>query len=565
MLSRSSGRAAAGLALLAGTVLSASGAFAADVTYERLVHPEDGNWLSNNRTYDAHRYSPLNEITTENVAGLKMAFAVPLTPHMPAGLGGGMHGTALVDDGIMYMVDGAGVVYRIDVSGGHRGYINWIMDPETDAEVGGIVNNRGVALLGDKVYSVTRDGYLTATDAATGEQLWQVATQQDPDEYFTMAPLAIDGKIVLGPAGDAPMRGRLEARSAEDGSALWTFWAIPGPGEPGHETWPQDSDVWQSGASSFWVTGSYDPDLNLLYYGVSNPTPFGDPKLRPGDNLYSSSTVALDGNTGAVKWYFQYTPNEQWDYDEIGTQLLYQVNGERRLSHFGRNGFYYTLDATNGQFIKATQYVDKVNWTAGIDPKTGKPVEYDPDLAAGGIQKYAIAPYGGDNAATEICPNIQGGNNHWPTAYSDRTHLAYGAAIEGCNAGQSLGDKQSGSVLSFDADGNIVKQVRTAYAPYGGALTTAGGLVFSSTVDGEFFAMNDETLDTLWSINLGSQIEAPPVTYSVGGKQYIALPVSGSGISALLGGGGYLTRGDDPNAASVANQQRTWTLYFFAL
>src|SRR5690606_11761163 len=134
---------------------------------------------------------------------------------------------------------------------------------------------------GDKVYSVTRDGYLTATDAATGEQLWQVATQQDPDEYFTMAPLAIDGKIVLGPAGDAPMRGRLEARSAEDGSALWTFWAIPGPGEPGHETWPQDSDVWQSGASSFWVTGSYDPDLNLLYYGVSNPTPFGDPKLRP--------------------------------------------------------------------------------------------------------------------------------------------------------------------------------------------------------------------------------------------------------------------------------------------
>ncbi len=245
---------------VAGLLASTSAVSAANVTYDRLVNPEDQNWLTNNRTYDGHRYSPLDEINTGNVGDLKLAFAIPLIPRMPAGLGGSLQGTPLVDDGTMYMTDGAGAVYSIDVTSGTRGYINWIMDPDTDPEIPGIQNNRGVALLGDTVYSVTRDGYLTATDAATGEMLWQAATQHDPDEYFTMAPLAIDGKIIMGPAGDAPMRGWLEARSAEDGSQLWQFWSIPGPGEPGHETWP-DTDIYLEGASSFWVTGTYDPDL----------------------------------------------------------------------------------------------------------------------------------------------------------------------------------------------------------------------------------------------------------------------------------------------------------------
>lgn len=169
-----------GVALLAGTVLTTAGtSFAADVTYERLLHPEAGNWLTHNLTYDSNRYSLLDEINTSNVGGLRMAFALPLAAHIPSGLGGGMQGTPLVDDGIMYMSDGVGEVYRIDVTSGHRGYINWIMNPETDPEIGGIQNNRGVALLGDKVYSVTRDGYLIATNAATGEVLWQAETQHD--------------------------------------------------------------------------------------------------------------------------------------------------------------------------------------------------------------------------------------------------------------------------------------------------------------------------------------------------------------------------------------------------
>ncbi len=553
--------------LAAGLLASTSAVSAATVTYDRLVHPEDANWLTNNRTYDGHRFSPLDQVNTSNVGDLHMAFAVPLIPTIPAGLGGGLQGTPLVNDGTMYMVDGAGAVYSIDVSSGRQGYINWIMNPDTDPEIPGIVNNRGVALLGDNVYSVTRDGYLTATDAGTGEMLWQVATQIDPDEYFTMAPLAIDGKIIMGPAGDAPMRGWLDARSADDGSQLWHWWAIPGPGEPGHETWP-NTDIYLEGGSSFWVTGTYDPDTNLLYYGVSNPTPFGDPTLRPGDNLYSQSTVALDGNTGQLQWYFQYTPNDQWDYDEIGTQMLVNADGQQRILHFGRNGFLYTLDATNGDFLTANQYVNVVNWTAGIDDKTGKPIEYNPDLGNTAPQTYAIAPFGGDVTAPVICPNIQGGVNFQPTAFSPLTNYTYGSALEACSetgAGFGLSDQATGTMVAGAPDGTVAVRSDIPFAPYGGTLATGGHLVFSSMVNGDFFAADDQTLQTLWSVNLGSPIEAPPMTYAVNGQQYVVIPVGTSNINSLFPNGGYLTRGDDPNAAALINEQRTWTLYFFAL
>ncbi|MCW5697154.1 MAG: PQQ-binding-like beta-propeller repeat protein [Bauldia sp.] len=561
------GKAALGTALLAGTILSvASSAASAQVTYDRLVNPEPDNWLTHNRTYDGNRYSPLDEITTDNVGDLDLAFSVSLIPQLYAGLGGGLQGTPLVDNGIMYFTDGMGVVYRIDVSSGDRGYINWIMDPGTDPEIPGIANNRGVALLGDTVYSVTRDGYLYATDAATGEVLWDAATQIDPDEYFTAAPLALENAIVLGPAGDAPMRGWIDARSPEDGSQLWHFWIIPGPGEPGGETWPADSDIYLSGASAIWTTGSYDPETNLIYWGTSNPTPFGDPDLRPGDNLYSSSLIVLDGDTGELEWYYQYTPNEQWDYDEIGSHQLYEVDGQLRVSHFGRNGFTYVLDATDGTFINGVQYVPEVTWTAGLDPKTGKPIEYDPALAAGGIQRYAHGAFAGDSQVSYFCPNIQGGVNFQPTTYSLRTGLHYGSGIEGCNGAPPDGsrDRQTGSILAMDQDGNLAGLLQIPTATYGGTVSTAGGLVFSSDVGGDFFAVDDETLEILWNVNLGSIIEAPPIVYGVDGKEFVAIPVGTSGINALLAAG-YAERGDDPNAASLANLQRTWTIYVFAL
>ncbi len=364
------------------------------------------------------------------------------------------------------------------------------------------------------------------------------------------------------------MPGRMEARSAEDGSLLWTFWTIPAPGEPGGDTWPAENDAYLTGASGLWTTGTYDPDTNLIYWGTANPTPFGDPTLRAGDNLYSSSLVVINADSGNLEWYFQYTPNEQLDYDEVGSHQLYSVDGEKRIGHFGRNGFTYVLAASDGQFLNAVQYVNEVTWTAGIDPKTGMPIEYNPDLAAGGIQTYALGAFAGEGAAPVFCPNIQGGVNHEPTSYSQRTGWTYGASIEGCwltGEGGGPSERTTGAVVAMDQAGEVAAKLETSFAQYGGTLSTAGGIVFSSSVDGEFFAMGDEMLEVLWTVNLGSAIEAPPISYSVNGKQYIAVPVGTSNINALFSGGGYPGRGDDPNAVSVANFQRTWTLYFLAL
>ncbi|MCW5697675.1 MAG: PQQ-binding-like beta-propeller repeat protein [Bauldia sp.] len=554
------------LVLLAGTAFSTGAS--AQVTYDRLLNPEPENWLMNNRTYDAHRYAPLDEINTGNVAGLKMVFAVPLIPRPVPGFGGGLQATPVVDNGIMYMTDATGALYRIDVSSGDHGYINWIMDPETDPETDGIVNNRGAALWGDGVFTITRDGYLTFTNAATGEVQWDVATERDPegDDYFTLAPMALDDRIVFGPAADAPNRGWIEARSTTDGSEIWHFWVIPGPGEPGGETWPADSDIYLSGCSGLWTTGTFDAESNLIYWGTANPCPFGDPDLRPGDNLYSSALVVLNADTGALEWYFQYTPNEQWDYDEIGShQLINDDSGRAVIQHFGRNGFNYILDAATGEFINGVQYVDELDWTAGLDPKTGMPVEYDPALRDSGIQRYALGAYAGETQVARFCPAIQGGVNFQPTSYSERTGLVYGSSLEGCTLDQGLDPDQTGATVGSNAAGEIVIKTRTPYTQYGGTLATAGGLVFSSQANGDFFAIDDTSGEILWSVNVGSQIDAPPMSYAVDGKQYIAIPVGTSGVNNFFPGGGYISRADDPNAASVVNQQRTWTVYIFAL
>ncbi|MCW5695465.1 MAG: PQQ-binding-like beta-propeller repeat protein [Bauldia sp.] len=552
------------LGVVAATLLAGTSLASAEVTYERLLNPEPENWLMNHRTFDSNRYSPLDEINTGNAGDLKIAFAVALAPSQEVFLGGGLQGTPVVDNGIMYMVDSVGRVYRIDLTAGDRGFINWIMDPETDPEVDGIQNNRGVALFGDNVYSVTRDGFFVSTEAATGEVVWQVATEQNPVEYFTMAPLALEDRLIMGPAGgDGPMRGRIEARSPDDGSLLWTFWTIPGEGEPGNETW---GDGWETGGVGLWVTGSYDPATNTLFYGTGNPSPFGDPTLRPGDNLYSSATVALDAETGALKWYFQYTPNEQWDYDEVGVNQIYTIDGETVIGHFARNGFYYNLNATDGTYLNGAQYVDQVTWTAGIDPKTGMPVEYNPDLRSGGVQQYAIDPYATDNP-TLICPNIQGGTNMFPTTYSERTSLVYASAIEGCNAAggpDPRANLQTGSVIAVDiTTGEVVEKHSLPFVAYGGNVSTAGGLVFGNTINGDFFAMDDETLDILWNINIGTPIEAGPISFAINGKQYIAVAAGAGSVSMNFSN--YPARGDDPNAASLANMQRASMLYFFSL
>lgn len=552
-------------------VMAGGSVFAADVTYERLLNPEPENWLSNNRTYDSNRFSPLEEITKDNVAGLKVAFTVPLQPGtVGAGaFASSLQGTPLVDGGIMFMSDGWGRVYRIDLTKGDRGYIDWTFDPDTDSELAsGILNNRGVALLGDSIYSVTPDCGLVRINKETGELIWRVETQQNPVEYCTMAPLAIDGKIVMGPAGgDGPMRGRLEAYNPEDGKLIWDFQTVL------DESYDEGA---ATGGGSVWVTGSFDPDRNELVWGIGNPYPDWEPKKRPGDNLYTNSTVALNADTGVVDWHFQYTPNDSWDFDEVGSQQLISIAADgadkKVVSHFGRNGFYYDLDATNGAYLNGSQYAKMVTWTAGIDPKTGKPVEYDPSQK---VQQYlADARMDFDlmdmPSGFKFCPYWEGGVNMFPTTYSHKTNLVYGLLMEGCTYNPSerpegAEGQITGALVAVDpTTGAVVKRHEFDATGRGGTVSTAGGVVFGTSSNGDIFALDDTTLERLWNFNVGTMIDAPPIVFAINGKQYVGLAVGPGGVG--LGFHKYPTKSADSEEALAAGHfQPASTMYFFSL
>ena len=520
-------------ALLAGTAQAG----AADVTFERLRNPEPHNWLMNHHDYASQRFSALATINKSNVRSLKLAFAVAI---------GGTSGnenlvaTPLVDDGFMYVADAWGVVYKIDVRSGARGNIVWKMDPGQEK----IERNRGVALWGNLVISVTgQDGRVIATDKESGKIVWDRSLRDQPDMTLNAAPLALKDSIIIGASGgDRGLRDWIAALDAKTGNLLWKSFAVPAPGEPGSETWKDKNNAWQTGGGAFYVTGSYDPDTNITYWGAGNPSPKYDSSYRPGDNLYTNSALAIDAATGKIRWYHQYTPNDTMDYDETGTHILIdtKVAGEERklLAHAGRNGFHYTFDRLNGQFLKAVQYVDKLTWTKGIDPKTGKPADYDPGKD---LQTYAepIAKIL-TGAKSSVCPTVAGGNNFWSAAYSRRTSLLYIPELEGCatvtrdqtrhvrgkfDGGGYADDGRltSGLVALDPATSEIKARKRMPYPDSSGALATAGGIVLTALLDGTILALDDETLEELWSINLGTGIDAPPMTYAVDGKQYIAI------------------------------------------
>jgi alcohol dehydrogenase (cytochrome c) len=567
-------------ALLASTSVLA---LAADVTTERLLaaDKEPQNWLQVNKDYASHRYSELDQINKNNAKDLHVAFTVALGgaqggKKVPLG---GHQSTPLVDDGAMYVVDGWGVVYRIDVRDPAKARIVWVMDPGVNKEDVFLASNRGVTLYKNFVISVTADCKVIWTNRDTGEVAKTVKFDDLKTSHCTLtgAPLLIGDKLIVpGSGGDQGARAHIDALNADTGALVWRTYSVPAPGEPGSETWKDKNNAWKQGAGSFWQTGSYDPQLKLTYWGTGQPTPMFDPEYRPGDNLYTNSTLALDPDTGKMKWYFQYTPGDFLDYDEVGINQLLdtKVNGEDRkiLAHFGRNGFYYTLDRTNGQFIQAQQYVIRINWTDGIDPKTGKPVEYDPKKD---LQTYKIGKPEGRRAQGTVtgCPDMQGGVNYYPTTYSLRTHLSYGGGIEGCTAitpdpsndatgDYILGGKftnpevEKGSVTAMNpATGKKVAQLPTDYPVNSGVTSTAGGLVFTTTANGTIWALDDETLKPLWSFNAGSYSSAPPMTYSVNGKQYVAV---------LIGGGGPV-RDILNRSPELKDMQNTSMLYVFSL
>ncbi|MDA1059750.1 MAG: PQQ-binding-like beta-propeller repeat protein [Proteobacteria bacterium] len=565
-------------AALLSTMLVAPSS-AADVTPERLKNPEPENWLHNNLDYHSTRFSPLKQISKANVGRMQLAFTVPI-----GGLAGGgrwaygsLQGTPVVDNGFMYVVDGWGTVYKIDLTDGKSGKIVWVMEPGVDKADVWLPANRGVALWGNSVISVTGDSRVISTNAETGEIQWDKDTAVTDADSLTSPPLVVGNTLLVGGSGgDRGARSWLLALNAESGDEMWRTFTVPAPGEPGSETWKDDNNAWETGGASMWVTGAYDPENNITYWGTGNPVPMYDPEFRPGDNLYSNSTMAIDVTSGDLKWYFQYTPGDYLDYDEVGTHLLYdvKVKGEDRkvLGHFGRNGFYYDLDRNTGQFLNAVKYVDQLNWTDGIDQKTGMPVEYDANKA---LQEYKFPARRGAGSVRN-CPDLQGGVNMFPTSFSLRTNLAYGAGIEGCfdltvddkrspggeaeawNGGSAtLSTALTGSLTAVDpTTGKQKAQVLFKYPIYSGVLSTAGGIVLTAQMDGSITAHDDQTLRELWSFNAGTGVNAAPMTYAVNGKQYIAIMVGMGSISK-----GRLTT----NHPELANLQSSSAVYFFAL
>jgi alcohol dehydrogenase (cytochrome c) len=388
---------------------------------------QSGDWTTYAKTFDGHRFADLKDINASNVRNLHVAWTMHLSGVEGGGIQGHgrLEGTPIAKDGVLYVTDGWGSVYAIDVRAGGKQL--WKMDPKTDHDWAGAIaccgiNNRGVALWNDLVVSHTLDGRLVATDKATGTVKWQLQVA-DPDkgESVTAAPLVVKDLAITGVGGgEYGIRGWIAATDLNTGKEVWRTHTIPAKGEPGSESWKDDHGAITVGGGATWVTGTYDPKSNAIFWGVGNPGPDWDSAFRPGDNLYTDSILALDADTGKIKWHFQTTPNDAFDYDGVNESVLIDVNfqgKERAMAvHADRNGFVYAIDRNDGSFIWGSPFVKKLTWTKGLDSKTGKPVEYDP---AKPVQLYnaAVTP-SATNPVTTICPTNNGGKNWPPTAYN---------------------------------------------------------------------------------------------------------------------------------------------------
>jgi alcohol dehydrogenase (cytochrome c) len=539
------------LLLVAGAVVATTPSLAADVTPERLANPEPGNWLMNHRTYDSQRYSALDKINKGNVKSLRLAYAVAIGG---TSANENLESTPLAEDGYLYIVDQWGVLYKIDARSGDMGRIVWRMDPGQEKVP---LANRGAALWGNLVISVANyPPRVISTNKETGKVAWEANLGDgQADLQLTAAPLAVKDKIIVGAAGgDQGVRDFIAALDGATGKLLWRKYTVPAPGEPGSETWKDNNNAWQTGGGAMWVTGSYDVASNQVLWGTGNPVPMYNPFYRPGDNLYTNSVISWDPDTGKMNWYHQYVPGDMWDYDAAGTHILIdgQIAGQphKLVTHSARNGFLYAFERTNGQALLAKPYMEAINWTKGIDQKTGLPIDYDPkrDIQVySGLQNQTMT-----DRTKRLCPSHEGGNNYWSASYSQRTRLLYIPSRPTCNemtmtpdqlrnaTGAMLGggirlleQTESEIVVADPFTGEVTNRVRASYPNFSAALTTAGGLLFTGLGDGTFVAYDDVSLEPLWKINVGVGINAPPMTFEVGGRQYLAIMTGLSRVSKL--------------------------------
>jgi alcohol dehydrogenase (cytochrome c) len=517
------------------------------VTAERLKQPDNSDWLMIRRTYDGWGYSPLNQITPKNVRQLEPAWV------FSTGVTSGHEAAPIVNNGVMFVATPGNQVIAIEAA---TGKLLWRYRRQMpDGVLLPHQTSRGVALFGDKVFFAAGDAVLVALDAHTGKEVWtkQVADNKS-GYYMTLAPLVADGKVMVGASGgELGIRGFVAALQLETGEELWRAYTVPAPGEPGSETWPK-GEQWKNGGGSVWVTGNYDPATNLAFWGVGNGGPWmGD--QRPGDNLYVSSTIAIDVATGKIKGHHQYDPNESWDWDEVSPPILvdYKRNGQtvKGLIDVARDGYLWFLERTDGaiNFVDGTPFV-RQNVYKSIDPKTGRP-EVDP----------AHKP--GTGRATAFCPSHWGGKNWPPIAFSPQTRMIYipanenlCATITGEKVEYTPGGRYTGarSVLSVYPGADHIGEVQAwnvdtgkrvwthTYANsqnWGPMLATAGGLVFSGgTNDRMFHAFDATSGKLLWEFPTNSGIVGQPVSFAVNGKQYIAVQagwgVDSRGMQATL-------------------------------
>ena len=515
------------LCTIATIVVVCGSSLAAQVSYQRLLKAESEpqNWLTYAGSYRSHRYSALTQINRQNVAQLKIAWAYQMRS-------GVVETSPLVADGIMYLTEPPSTVTAIDVRSGRPLWSYTPAIPPDVIVIGSPPVNRGVALLDDSVYVGTIHGHLIALDAKSGIVRWDTTVEDNKKGfYLTLAPLALDGKIVVGVSGaETGIRGFVDAYDAKTGKLVWRTYTVPAPGEPGNETWGK-GDGWKTGGGSTWLTGSFDPELNLLYWTTGNPGPDWNADNRPGDNLYTDSVLALDPATGKIRWHFQFTPEDVHDWDANQMLILFdaQVGGRSRklIAQANRNAFYYVLDRATGEFLSAVPYA-KQTWADGLDPK-GRP-----------IRKKGIAP---SLEGTMVFPNIQGAANWFSPSYSPQTNLFYqsaremasiyykgeaaykpGTAFTGGGGRAVNGDDAWSAIRALDATTGKLKWEFPLLSPgFSSLLSTAGGLVFGGSDEGNFFALDAESGKPVWDIQLGGTVRGIPMSYAIDGKQYIAI------------------------------------------
>ena len=522
----------------------------AQVTSERLLDAtsEPQNWLTYSGSYASQRYSALTQIRPSNVDELELKWAFQAQSLES------FETTPLVVDGVMYLTEAPNTAVALDAKTG-RLYWRYQYNPTADARPCCGRVNRGLALLGHTLFMATIDAKLIAIDAITGQPLWQKTVADAAAGYaMTLAPLVVKDKVIIGVAGgEYGIRGFIAAHDAATGDEVWRFYTIPAPGETGHETWAGGGDAWQHGGASVWVTGSYDPKLDLTYWGIGNPGPDWNPTQRPGDNLYSDSVVALDPDTGQLKWHFQFTPNDDYDYDSVQVPVLVDLPtasaSSGKLMLWGnRNGFFYVLDRVTGEFIRGRPFV-KVNWASGLD-ESGRPLETPQPLGS------------------VTFPGVQGGTNWYSPSFSPSTGLFYLSAWEnygsvfrpaeseylagrtfvgGIPASPLAGTNNvpgirrgainnwtealgNGAVIAIDPrTGQQRWRFPTTDVSSSGILTTATDLLFTASRDGYVYALDARTGALLWRASPGGQGANGPISYAVDGTQYVAVS-SGNGL-----------------------------------